>query len=368
MNRKPYTRLSRAWLITLTSIGLAGLPSLAQCAYAQQGQNINGVEVMHIKGPIFMFSAGGSNITASIGPDGVLLVDTGPAEMADKLKAAIVEVQQQVAMARALTTAPPIGGAETRSATQAMLFTYNTPKRSADPIRFIMNTSGLPDHVGGNAKVAKAIPKELSFQDPQEDATHIYAHENVLGRLSGAKGDEFMVPFASRPSDTYVANLYKLTGFFNGEGVQLNHVPSASTDGDSIVWFRGSDVIAAGDIYRTDAYPTPDIKMGGNIQGVIEGLNQLLDMAIPEYRQEGGTLIVPGHGRLSDFADVAWYRDMVTIIRDRVQHLIEKGMSLEQVQAAKPTRDYDGRYGKQPGSADKFIDAVYRSLSSRGDK
>ena len=202
----------------------------------------------------------------------------------------------------------------------------------------------------------------------QEDATHIYAHENVLLRLSGDKGEEFTAPFASRPSDVYVANLYKLTGFFNGEGIQLNHVATASTDGDSFVWFRGSDVIAAGDIYRTDAYPMPDLKMGGNIQGVIEGLNQLLDMAIPEYRQEGGTLIVPGHGRISDFADVAWYRDMVTIIRDRVQHMIKKGMSLEQVQAAKPTLDYDGRYGKEPGSADRFIDAIYRSLSNRGDK
>jgi glyoxylase-like metal-dependent hydrolase (beta-lactamase superfamily II) len=352
-------------LIAVTFVALAGL---TQHAYAQQSQNINGVEVMHLKGPIFVFSAGGANVTASIGPDGVLLVDTGPAETADKLKAAIVEVQKQVAMARALTARPPIGGAETKSATQTTLYSFNTPKPADDPVRFIMNTSGRAEHIGGNNKVAIAVPKELSFQDPKEDATHIYAHENVLTRLSGAKGQEFTAPFGLRPSDTYFASPYKLTGFFNGEGVQLNHVAAASTDGDSFVWFRGSDVIAAGDIYRTDAYPLPDLKMGGNIQGVIEGLNQLLDTAIPEYRQEGGTLIVPGHGRLSDFADVAWYRDMVTIIRDRIQHMIEKGMSLEQVQAAKPTLDYDGRYGKEPGSADKFIDAIYRSLSARGDK
>ncbi len=366
MNKKSFRLLIRRSAgLLITAIGII---SSAPCAHAQQSQDINGVEVMHVRGPIFMFSAGGSNVTASIGPDGVLLVDSGPAETADKVKAAIIEVQKQVLMARALTATSPVGGAETRSATQTMLYNFNTPKPAADPVRFIMNTSGRADHVGGNAKVAKAIPAELSFQDPKEDATHIYAHENVLLRLSGAKGNEFTAPFALRPSDTYVANLYKLTGFFNGEGVQLNHVPSASTDGDSFVWFRTSDVIAAGDIYRTDAYPIPDLKMGGNIQGVIEGLNQLLDMAIPEYRQEGGTLIVPGHGRLSDFADVAWYRDMVTIIRDRVQHLIDKGMPLEQVQAAKPTLDYDGRYGKEPGSADKFVDAVYRSLSNRGDK
>jgi cyclase len=352
-------------LLSLVFFGIAGA---GQDVQAQQSQNLNGIEVMHIKGPIFMFSGGGSNVTASIGPDGVLLVDTGPAEMADKLKAAIAEVQKQVVMARALTATSPVGGAETKSATQAVLYSYNTPKAASEPVRFIMNTSARLDHIGGNSKVAKAIPAELSFQDPKEDATHIYAHENVLLRLSGTKGDEFTVPFALRPSDTYVANLYKLTGFFNGEGVQFMHVPSASTDGDSFIWFRTSDVIAAGDIYRTDAYPIPDLKMGGSIQGVIEGLNQLLDTAIPEYRQEGGTLIIPGHGRISDFADVAWYRDMVTIIRDRVKHMIEKGMSLEQVQAAKPTRDYDGRYGREPGSADKFIDAIYRSLSSRGDK
>lgn len=354
--------------ISLVAFVCAGLAVIGQSAYGQQSQNFNGVEVIHVRGPIFMFSTGGANVTASIGPDGVLLVDTGPTETADKLKAAIGEVQKQLAMARALTDRAPVGGAETKSATQTALFALNTPKSASEPVRYIMTTSGRAEHIGGNAKVAKDIPKELSFQDPKEDVTHIYAHENVLTRLSGAKGNEFAVPFALRPSDTYSANLYKLTGFFNGEGIQLNHVLSASTDGDSFVWFRGSDVIAAGDIYRTDAYPIPDLKMGGNIQGVIEGLNQLLDMAIPEYRQEGGTLIVPGHGRLSDFADVAWYRDMVTIIRDRVQHMIEKGMSLEQVQAAKPTLDYDGRYGKEPGSGDKFIDAVYRSLSRRGDK
>src|SRR5262249_25005753 len=151
------------------------------------------------------FSAGGSNITASVGPDGVLLVDAGPAETADKVKAALVEVQKQVAMARALTATSPIGGAETRSATQTMLFNYNTPKPATDPVRFIMNTSGRAEHIGGNAKIAKAIPAELSFQDPKEDATHIYAHENVLLRLSGDKGSESTVPFALRPSDVYVA-------------------------------------------------------------------------------------------------------------------------------------------------------------------
>ena len=202
----------------------------------------------------------------------------------------------------------------------------------------------------------------MSFQDPSEVATHVYAHENVLLRLSGAIGDE-SVPFEFWPSHTYFADYYKLSAYFNGEGIQLIHIPAAITDGDTIVWFRGSDVISAGDIYRTDAYAMPDLEKGGNIEGVVEGLNQLLDLAIPEYRAEGGTLIIPGHGRVSDHGDIAAYRDMVTIIRDRIQSMISDGMTLEQVQTARPNSDYDPRYAKEPGFADRFVEAVYRSLT-----
>ena len=321
------------------------------------------VEVIHLRGPVYMIAAGGVNLTASIGPDGVLLADTGPAALSDKIQAAIREVQKEQDIARALMEQAPLGGAEVRSATQTLLYGKSQAK-SSGPVRFILNTNVYPDHNGGNPKMAIAIPEQLSAQDPSEIATHVYAHENVLQRASGATGDH-PVPFEFWPSDVYSASIYKLTSYFNGEGIELLHVPAASTDGDSFVWFRTSDVISAGDIYRTDAYPTPDLAMGGNIQGVIEGLNQLLDLAIPEYRQEGGTLIVPGHGRVSDSGDVAAYRDMVTIIRDRVQHLIEQGKTMEQIKAAKPSSDYDPRYGKAPGSVDKFIEAIYRSLNTK---
>ena len=157
----------------------------------------------------------------------------------------------------------------------------------------------------------------------------------------------------------------RLSHYFNGEGIELIYRPDAHTDGDSIVRFRGSEVIAAGDLYSTETYPVIDIARGGNIQGVVDGLNRILDLSFPEFSTEGGTMIVPGHGRISDSADVAYYRDMVTIIRDRVQDMVKKGMTLEQVKAARPTADYDPRYGTSTGpwTTDMFVEAVYRSLA-----
>jgi cyclase len=176
----------------------------------------------------------------------------------------------------------------------------------------------------------------------------------VLKRLS-------KMPSAAWPTSTFLGDEKKL--FFNGEGIEILHQPSAHTDGDSIVFFRRSDVISAGDIFTTTSYPVIDLAAGGSIQGVIDGLNRLVDMIIPVYGQEGGTLVIPGHGRLSDLGDVINCREMTIIIRDRVQDMIKKGMTLEQVKAARPTRDYDALYGSVPGwTTDMFLDAVYKSL------
>jgi glyoxylase-like metal-dependent hydrolase (beta-lactamase superfamily II) len=162
----------------------------------------------------------------------------------------------------------------------------------------------------------------------------------------------------------YISDGMKL-GFFNGEGVQILRVPAAYTDGDSIVYFRYSDVISTGDIFLNTGYPVIDLEKGGTLQGIIDGLNHVLDIAIAEYRSEGGTMIVPGHGRVTDSSDVAYYRDMLTVIRDRVSDLIKKGMTLEQVKAARPTLDYDGRWGSTTGpwTTEQFVEAVYRSLA-----
>jgi glyoxylase-like metal-dependent hydrolase (beta-lactamase superfamily II) len=193
----------------------------------------------------------------------------------------------------------------------------------------------------------------------------ILAHEHVLQRMTNPPAGQAATPSDAQPTDTYYTDGMKLSHFFNGEGVQLLHQPSAHSDGDSIVYFRGSDVIAAGDIYLTTSYPIIDLQRGGSINGIIDALNRILDMSIAEFRTEGGTMVVPGHGRLSDSADVAYYRDMTTIIRDRIQAMVRKGMTLEQVKAARPTADYDPRFGATTGfwTTDMFIEAAYRSLS-----
>ena len=169
------------------------------------------------------------------------------------------------------------------------------------------------------------------------------------------------------PTDTYHRDFYKLSHFFNGEGVQVVHIPAAHTDGDSIVYFRYSDVISAGDILSTVGYPVIDIEKGGSIQGVIAGLNRILDMGIPEFRTQGGTMVIPGHGRLCDMAEVVYYRDMLSIVSDRIQDAIKRGLTLQQIKTAKLTMDFDARWGSTSGpwTTDRFIEAVYKSLSKK---
>ena len=320
----------------------------------------SGVQILPVRGNVYVLLGAGANITASVGRDGVLMVDAGRAQMSDQVLEAVARLQDGLDLRDT-----PLGrGAETRSSVAS-----RNSEPAPKPIRYIIDTSADPDHAGGNEKIRMAGRTFTggnvagNIADAAEGAA-ILAHENVLQRLIEPEPGEVKAPPDAQPTDTYYTDSMKLSHFFNGEGIQLIHQPSAHTDGDSLVWFRGSDVIAAGDIYSTMSYPVIDVKHGGTINGVIDGLNRILDLSVAEFRTEGGTLVIPGHGRLSDSADVAYYRDMVTIIRDRVKAMIDKGMTLDQVKAARPTADYEPRYGASSGpwTTDMFVEAVYATL------
>jgi glyoxylase-like metal-dependent hydrolase (beta-lactamase superfamily II) len=313
-------------------LAVVGLCAWSQPARPPQTPDFDKVEIhtLPVQGNVYMLVGAGGNITLQAGKDGVLLVDTEYAPLADKIAASVRAV-------------------------------------SNGPIRYIINTHAHGDHVGGNEKIAKMGSTIAggnvagNISDAGVGAS-IIAHENVLNRMSAAKPP---LPFGDLPTDTYFTAEKNV--FFNGEAVQVIHIPKAHTDGDSIVFFRRSDVISAGDIFTPGNYPIIDLARGGNVEGVLAGLNKIIEIAVPAEKQEGGTYVIPGHGRLCDQADVVEYRDMLTIIRDRIEDSIKKGMTLEQVKASKPTRDYDPLYGSSTGfwTTDMFVEAVYRSLSPK---
>jgi glyoxylase-like metal-dependent hydrolase (beta-lactamase superfamily II) len=296
---------------------------------ASQERREPGLRTMPVQGNIHVILGAGSNVLVQAGNLGAILVDTGTAQNADAVLAALRQL---------------------------------TPR----PVRHIINTHAHSDHVGGNERIgASGAPisgRGVAVVGAGNSArAEIIAHEETLNRMSAPAGSQAPTPVAAWPTSTFSGTHKEF--FYNGEGVQIVHFPSAHTDGDSIVFFRRSDVIAAGDIYSTVSYPIIDAQRGGSITGVLDGLNQLLQLVIAGEKTEGGTMIVPGHGRISDEADLVEYRDMVTIIRDRIQDMINRGQTLAQVQAARPTMEYDGLYGSAPGwSAAQFVEAVYRGL------
>ena len=288
------------------------------------------IELLPVQGNVYLLAGAGGNIAVQVGEDGVLLVDAGVVAMSEPVLARVREL-------------------------------------SDGPIRYILNTHMHPDHTGGNEALARTGSKLAdnvftgNFAGGSGQGAAIVAREEVLGALSGPS-DQVAAPAGAWPTETYFTAVREL--HVNGEPIQMLHQPAAHTGGDSIVYFRRSDVIATGDVYLTTSYPVIDEQNGGTFAGVLDALNQLVDLTIPKDWQEGGTMVIPGHGRIGDEADLVEYRDMVTIIHDRIANMIDKGMTLEQVKAARPTLDYDGRYGSTSGpwTTEMFVEAAYRTI------
>jgi cyclase len=338
---------------------------------ADQSPRDGEVHLLPVQGNIYMLVADGTNLTVSVGTDGVVLVNTGPRQMSDKVLAAINELSKQVAARPQPNTCFGADCAGAWGWSSPFMNTVITSPGPTRPIKFIINTSAAPEHTGGNEKLVPLgtglLGNELSGIAGTVEGAPVIAHENVLNRMSAPAGKEAPTPAVAWPTMAYYDEFSKLPQYFNGEPVIVYYEPAANTDGDSIVHFRRSEVISAGDIFSTISYPVIDIAKGGSVQGVIRGLNHILDLAVAQYRSQGGTWIIPSHGRLSDTADIASYRNMVVIIRDRVQDMIDKGMTLQQIQAARPSLDFDGRYGSTTGTwtTNMFIEAVYQSLQTK---
>src|SRR5262249_9103670 len=348
------------------ALALAGGAPAGRAAQPPARSADSPIEILPVHGSVYMIAGAGGNITTSIGKDGVLRVGTGLAHMSEKGLDVVRQVQRQMQAKE-----PPFDmrwGAETRGTLQNSLNPVAPPK----PIRYIVNTHFHPDHVGGNERLAKAgrtftggnVAGDIA--DAGQGAA-IFAYENTLNHLSAPTGAQAPTPEAAWPTDTFHQESMKLSHFFNGDGIQIVHTPAAHTDGDVCVYFRGSDVSATGGLFQMTTYPFIGVEQGGGINGVSDGVNRMLDVVIPEFRMEGGTMVVPGHGRLADGADLAYYRDMLTIIRDRAQALIKQGKTVEQVKAAKITADYDPRWGVNTAqwSTDRFVEAVYKTLQPK---
>jgi cyclase len=276
------------------------------------------LRTVHVSGGVYMLVGGGANVVVQVGNEGVLVVDTGAPNMTDKLLAAIRELSKK-------------------------------------EIRWIVNTTLDPDHIGGNERISSA------GRTVNGNPAAIISHEKLPLRMVKLA---VPVPINARPLNTFFSDQRDL--YFNDDPVFMYRSPG-HTDGDIIVHFRTADVIVAGDTFLTTTYPSIDAANGGTTQGFIDGLNRILDLAVPKHLEEGGTYIIPGHGRICDEADVLEYHDMIVIVRDRIRDAIKKGMTLDQVKAARLTRDYDARYAAAsgPGSTANFVESVYRDLSGK---
>jgi glyoxylase-like metal-dependent hydrolase (beta-lactamase superfamily II) len=299
-------------------------------------QSSEAIEVLRVRPNFYMIAGAGGNIGVQIGADGVVVVDTGAKGSSAQILAEIRKLTDQ-------------------------------------KIKYIINTSADPDHVGNNGELAKAgetiFPQANAFaRSMTGGAASILAAEDVLKRMSAPTGKVSSYPADAWPTETF--HQKRTYMYFNHEGIEVLHQPAAHTDGDSVAFFRISDIVVAGDILDTTRFPVIDLEKGGSIQGEIDALNNVIDLAIPPGPfafQEGGTYIIPGHGRICDQADVVEYRDMIVIIRDVIKDMMQRGMTLEQIKAASPVGPYERQYGSKSGpwTTNAFVEAVYKSLAGK---
>lgn len=296
----------------------ARMPDRLAARPAAQGE----VGVLPVQGNVYMLNLGDVNIVAQVGDDGILLVDSGPSAWTDRITATLRE------------------------------------RFGNRPVRYLINTSMHPSHVGGNAAMMKLAG---GAGGGGGNAARLIAHENTLNRMSGTTEGETEQPQEMLPTSTFFTEKKEI--YVNGEPIEVLFQPAAHTDGDVMVFFRGSDVIATGKLFSTASFPLIDEKRGGTIQGHLDALNRMLDITVPRFNQQGGTMVIPGSGRLSNESDVDDYRNWMTMVKDRVQEMIKKRMTLAQVKAARPTLEYDGLFATPGWTTDQFVEAVYRSLS-----
>lgn len=309
--------------VAVAMVALAGARGPVALAQAPAGD----IETLRVQDNVHVVIGGGANVTVHVGDQGVILVDTGSAAASDKVLAAIRRVSDN------------------------------------KPIRYVINTTVDGDHTGGNEAIGARAGRAIPGRNLTAVGAIMIAHENVLNRMSAPGGGVPAAPSAAWPTDVYFTEEKDL--YLSGTAIQILHQPMAHTDGDSLVYFRKADVVSAGDVIRTAGYPVIDTARGGSIGGVVDSLNRLLDIIVAGEKGEGGTMVVPGHGRISDEAEVVEYRDMVTIIRDRVEDLMKKGRTLAQIKAAKPTLEYDGLHGGDRAfTPDMFVEAIHKTLSS----